>query len=98
MLGKKFSDVDNDVAGFVVPSDPDASLNYEYDKTGQLTFDLCATFATKRDYATSGIVSPDVAVNPIYIQANQNWSHDVGRVCFSRTIDPQLLQIFPSIK
>jgi len=97
-LPDSITDLENDVTGFIQPKDPQSDASYEYTKTGELTFDVCATFAAKRDYADINKGSPETLIYPPYGPYSDNWSHEAGRFCFSRTIDPELLQIEPSVK
>jgi len=53
-----------------------------------LSFDLCAIFKTESQNSGG-----NKAVPMVYPYYNQNWDHGAGRVCFSRTIDPQLYKI-----
>lgn len=58
---------------------------YVYEKTGNMTFKLCAQFNREKTY--------DRPVgDPIYsvpkIPVSENWTHGVGNQCFERTIDP----------
>ncbi len=61
--------------------------DYEYRKTGDMEFELCADFNLEgfnqnRDYRVAAIpYGKDV------IQ-NYNWNHDAGRQCFPRVVDP----------
>ena len=97
------------LSGYKAPSDPEFQKGnvYEYRivdaKTN--TFELCATFAVPlpegwvshggggvypvRDMATSSVAPfPGNA-------ANDQWAHDAGRTCFTRTIDPVFYPPFP---
>lgn len=89
---ERLTDLQDSISGFVVPVDPQTKQPYEYTKTGARTFTLCATFVTE---ATSQYML-ERQPYPIYQDsANESWSHGVGRVCFDRTIDPQLYPINP---
>jgi hypothetical protein len=72
------------IAGYVVPVDPEAAKAYEYRATGARSFELCATFSQKS-------IDP-VSAQPVKAPGSSNevWVHGVGRTCFVRTIDPQL--------
>ncbi len=78
------------LSGFVEPLDPETKLPYVYEKTGTLSFKMCATFATEGDEMT------------IYGKASRpnidsDWSrfeHGIGEVCFDRPIDPKLYPPF----
>ncbi|MDD4319853.1 MAG: DUF5671 domain-containing protein [Candidatus Peribacteraceae bacterium] len=83
-LPAALGDLQNDISGFVPPTDPVTGDAYEYRSTGRLTFELCATFET---------ASPERQDRnyPRYEAAGQeNWKHGEGRSCFSRTIDPDM--------
>lgn len=77
----------DDLSGFVVPVDPETKAPYEYAKTGDLSFKLCATFAE----ATSGDPnSYDKHYSVPFPIRDGNWEHGAGYACFERTIDPDL--------
>ncbi len=94
----------------VIPKDPEfqKGVNYEYLKTTDLEFQLCATFSKSipQGWQENGGVYPmpmyDKAVStssvggmPGYAGAqNENWSHDVGRTCFTRKIDKEIYPPF----
>lgn len=79
----------DDISGFVPPHDPETGAAYEYKKTGDLSFELCATFSTELTNSVSpkGYIRTPFAP---YGAPGGTWNHGKGRVCFSRTIDPQL--------
>jgi len=85
-------DLRDDISGYVPPLDPQSGASYEYRATGNLSFELCAQFnLTSNDssaYPKTSVARPA----PIGVPGagNESWSHDVGRQCFSRTIDPEL--------
>ena len=83
-LPADFGALENPLRGFKASADPETGVAYEYKTTSALTFELCATFAT--DSASS----PKTAV--IYPEpfGGNSWLHGAGRVCFERTIDPEL--------
>jgi len=72
------------ISGFQVPTDPEG-LTYEYSRTGTRSFVLCATFS-----AVSEQSMPQLR-DPYGMQGN--WDHAAGRVCFTRTIDPELYPV-----
>lgn len=83
----------------VIPKDPDfqKGINYEYIKKGEQSFELCAVFKKPipEEWQESNIYLPmyktDVGGSvPISggLQ-NESWKHDVGRTCFSRTVDKE---------
>lgn len=89
VLPKKIEDVQDSISGFIVPTDTETKKVYAYTVTAPLTFELCADFITSdKDFPAVGREAYYAAVP--YDTFQQNWSHESGRVCFSRTIDPQL--------
>ncbi|MBI2038356.1 MAG: hypothetical protein HYT19_00335 [Candidatus Nealsonbacteria bacterium] len=87
-------DLNDSISGFVTPADPETKSSYEYNITGLLSFELCATFKTSGKDST-------YKIRPLYPAAypgdsfQQNWNHEAGRVCFARTIDPVLYKQVP---
>lgn len=109
-LPVSLNELSDPISGYVVPTDPVAGSAYEYQIVAtstptakSLTFELCATFAQKTqnlegrgDYPSGigGIGSgKDIYYDPVF--GSSNWNHDVGRTCFTRTIDPEK---YPVIK
>jgi len=90
ILPKVASDLNNDLAGFVLPLDPETKTAYVYNKKSDMSFELCATFKTVDSAKDmNGRVS-----NPVYDGfTNEVWQHDMGDVCFSRTIDKDLYPV-----
>ena len=85
------------VLGYNFPRDPDTGRPYEYHKTGDLSFEICADFQSERtgqdEYgyapkyypeARPHAYAPGEQIGPAY------WNHGMGRACFLRTIDPKL--------
>jgi hypothetical protein len=67
---------------YVNTTDSQTQKPYEYEKTGNSTYNLCAEFnkeLTKADYANQAIM-----------YGGNNWIHGVGRFCFNETINPNL--------
>ncbi|MEK7637922.1 MAG: DUF5671 domain-containing protein [Patescibacteria group bacterium] len=92
-LPQTLEDLKDSINGFVSPIDPKTRLPYEYIRKSQLSFLLCATFETQNN---AGVTS-DAArqIYPAYPDdRNANWTHDAGRVCFERTIDPKLYPVY----
>jgi len=88
VLPPKLSDLEDSISGFKVPTDSATKLPYEYNITSPLSFELCANFATND--ADFGISASAQANSPYLNSFQQNWFHNSGRVCFTRTIDPEL--------
>lgn len=85
-LPAKLEDLNNSVSGFIAPTDPSTKAVYEYNLKADLEFELCAVFEAKSLEGQS-------SAYPMYYYGNaygQNWDHAAGRVCFTRTIDPEL--------
>jgi hypothetical protein len=92
-IPQSIAELETDVTGFVVPVDPETKQSYEYIVTGELTFDLCATFASeqKTDQTKPGVGFDSYSIYGPYGPIDGNWDHAAGRVCFDQTIDPALL-------
>lgn len=85
-LPAKLSDLEDDISGFRVPKDRESGNIYEYRVKGKQSFELCATFQLESiDDSSANFY--EHGWNP---DKNENWKHSAGRVCFARTIDPQL--------
>lgn len=87
VLPMNLSDLEDSLLGIIIPVDPETGELYEYQVIEDLTFELCATFKTTDE-------GDRRAIPQIYPPRSQdyNWQHDVGRVCFERTIDPDFFQ------
>lgn len=75
---------------YILPTDPQSKADYEYKKTGEMNFELCADFnsenmTNQNQYPV--VMSVGYPVKGGIIQ-NENWNHKAGRQCFSRIIDP----------
>lgn len=89
------ADLNDPLRGFRVPVDPKTGQAYEYNNESRddtLAFELCATF---------GLPSSDESIHGKYAvpygpqgEAPSDWAHDVGKVCFDRTIDPAFYPLF----
>lgn len=91
-LPEKLSDLKNSISGFNPPVDPETAQTYEYITKEPLSFDLCADFKTK-GMGGKYFVEMAEPVSTYQGPYQQNWDHGIGRVCFSRTIDPELYKI-----
>jgi len=96
-LPETLDELRDDIRGFVPPVDPETGEAYEYLTTGEFTFELCATFKTTNK---EGALAPGERPVPVRlafkpIEARESWSHEEGRTCFSRTIDPERYPPFP---
>ena len=65
--------------------DPQNKELYRYEKTGNLSFTLCAEFNFESDSSQS----KNVALRSLEpIKTSSDWSHPAGEHCFERKIDP----------
>lgn len=96
-LPATLDELKNDITGFVPPHDPQTGAAYEYNTVGPLKFELCATFVT----ASSDVIKGMTRAVPYPVLYNYeglgNWEHTIGRVCFTRTIDPERFRPEPPI-
>lgn len=90
-------DLRDPISGFTPPTDPETGVSYEYRVVGPLSFELCGIFKTVTPSQTTetkaGRVLPG---SPAFPDARgmETWSHQSGRVCFERAIDPELYPPF----
>lgn len=85
-LPKSLGELTDNISGFVAPRDPQTDEDYIYRSTGELSFEFCANFNLPS-------WEPKRLAYPLGIE--ENWDHDAGDVCFSRTIDPELYSSYP---
>lgn len=76
-----------------IPVDPETGAAYEYTKTADLGFELCATFKAEGRTVNNGRYATMPAQYGVKGTAD-NWQHGVGRTCFTRTVDPDF---FPPV-
>jgi len=91
VLPNTLAELNNPVVNYLVPKDPVAGTDYIYEKTGDLSFKLCAQFEAESVNAESDMRGP-------YYEGKEvmsNWQHGVGQICFDRTIDPALYPVRP---
>ncbi len=81
MLPLTLADLKDPISGFVAPLDPQNGDAYDYQKTGDKSFSLCAEFNAENDRPSSRSM-------PV-IAGEDNWQHGSGKECFERTIDPE---------
>ena len=87
MLPATLDELIDPIGGNYIPVDSQTGERDGYTVMGPLSFELCATFNTN---SRSSSRVPNVPLTP-YVDGveNDNWLRDVGKVCFSRTIDPE---------
>jgi hypothetical protein len=93
VLPDTLTQLEDPLSGFMVPVDPQNKEPYEYEKTGPLSFNLCANFNNPTPSADNSTPRA-IYLNPPG-ELGENWQHDEGRKCFSRTIDPELYPVRP---
>ena len=88
VLPQNLSELEDSISGFIVPTDPESDLVYEYIVIDTLSFKLCATFKTSTE--DFGSTSQDSKYSYPYDSFKQRWKHEAKRTCFTRTVDPEL--------
>lgn len=78
------------ISNYIIPNDPETQLPYQYEKISDTSFKLCADFTTSVNGANGSTRSLPVAKPIMFDDINQNWQHEEGNFCFTRTIDPVL--------
>lgn len=76
----------DDIRGIAIPRDPETGTEYEYRTLEEMKFALCATFSRPSSAIES--TTPRPALEPY--AGIENWEHGEGRICFERTIDPDI--------
>jgi len=74
-----------------LPVDPQTNKPYEYKKTGNLTYELCAEF----NKATNNRGQKNLSIAYPYGTGDMTWTHPAGHYCFKQTINPNM---FPGLK
>ena len=77
-----------EIKDFSLPHDPVTQAPYEYTKTGDKTYSLCATF-------TGSNISQDAPAypkTPYPYYGGNIWNHEAGRVCFDQEVHPELFE------
>lgn len=94
VLPENLDNLHDSISGFAAPRDPETNAVYEYAVTNKasLAFQLCAVFKTSSDFY-SRAPKPLIPERGFIDPYQQNWDHALGRVCFERTIDPDLYGI-----
>ncbi len=105
-LPENLKDLSSPLSGFYLPVDPEFQKDrvYEYNKKGDLSFELCAEFSLPmpQGWQEMGgrevlpMYDKDMAVSsPAVSGMNDSWDHEVGRTCFERTIDKDIYPPYP---
>lgn len=85
-LPTSLTDLSDPLSGSVIPSDPQTGTAYVYTAKGKLDFELCADFNAASQSNSAAMTAPYYPGSA----ATDNWNHAAGRVCFDRSIDPDL--------
>jgi len=97
MVPETLIELEDPISGFVIPVDPKTQISYEYEKTGTLSFELCAEFdkpAPGENMSATRTPFPEQIAYPESVgKLGDTWQHEAGRQCFSRTIDPELYPV-----
>lgn len=76
--------LEDPLSGWTMPVDPQGQ-DYRYEKTGDLSFKLCATFNANSLDARNSEAMPVREFGSL----EGSFEHGVGETCFDRTIDPE---------
>ena len=95
VLPATLDDLTNSLIGYSVPMDPNSGAAFEYSVKSPLTFELCVTFEAESVNSSSSVIKAMPYYDGYNRSFDENWTHGVGRTCFSRTIDPDL---YPPLK
>lgn len=77
--------LNDDTAGYTVPTDPQSKILYEYKIIDKNTIQICANF----NNPTQEGQSQPMMYTPYGDSSSDSWYHGMGRTCFTRTIDPK---------
>lgn len=89
-LPASLEQLNDPISGFAAPADPATGAPYRYERTGAMSFKLCATFAAPDRFVDPAYARPVTAIPAEGKTGGDTWKHGAGEVCFDRTIDPEL--------
>ncbi|MBY0328799.1 hypothetical protein K2Q02_01760 [Patescibacteria group bacterium] len=107
MLPKDLATLSTPLSNYTVPRDPEfqKGMQYEYRALDSKSFELCATFAAPlpegwvpgQGYSGSSPLMMEDTTSSSFPGSAQNntWAHEIGRTCYTRTIDPVFYPPFP---
>jgi|AntRauTorckE6833_2_1112554.scaffolds.fasta_scaffold00294_22 hypothetical protein len=75
---------------FEVPTPPEEKPAYEYEKTSDTTYNLCATFTYDSNEIGGSRRLQDSVVQAPNARGNYNWDYKSGHWCFDRVIEPSI--------
>lgn len=88
-LPSTLADMKDSISGNMIPISAKPGNLYEYSVTGQMSFELCATFdLPTQDLAGRGFYGGGMGAYPARDGSGDIWKHEAGRTCFKKTIDP----------
>lgn len=96
-LPESLAELSDPLSGFVLPVDQQpGATGYRYTVTGPLSFELCAVFnkPTPDTRGQGGYPARDMSYPSPGMGVDENWQHEAGDTCFTRTIDPERYPIF----
>ena len=90
------------VGGRYFGTDPDSGEDYEYTKTGDLSFELCATFSLPLPEFDETKADPTNYRVQEAKRIAADWPHDEGRTCFERDVNtdrvtPYSKEVIPTL-
>ena len=91
-LPENLSELGDPISNFIIPIDSQTEEQYGYNVISEFTFELCADFnkeSTEQSNTNIRVAKPFGGPSI----ENSNWAHKEGKVCFERTIDPDLYPI-----
>ncbi len=91
-LPESLNDMKDSLSYYTVPVDSQTQEPYGYRVLSQNSFELCADFNKASAADLAAYPSP---YSYGYGSNGENWQHEAGRHCFSRTIDPELYPVRP---
>jgi len=109
-LPATLSEMEDSISGYKIPTDPKTEKDYSYrvinaatsTATTTVSFEICADFALdsqdtkgRGDFGGGGGFgySRDMAY-PSYEGIDNNWEHNMGKVCFERNIDTEKYPVY----
>ena len=87
-LPASIDDLKDPISSVYISSDPETKEAYVFEKTGPLSFKLCATFSRDASNDAMGESSPYYD-----FRSENNWKHTAGKNCFDRTIDSDMYPV-----
>ena len=93
-LPESLNNLTDSISGYSVPADPQTKAQYEYVMKDTTSFELCAVFNAGTQLNSQSARTMPVAIYQDKTNTPDNWQHEAGRICFRRTIDPQLYPPF----